>query len=158
MLQLLRKYSSPVQVFIFAVLVLKFYSKPRRPHHFQSGILITSNLASSSLPISVLITSNLASSSLPIWHPHHFQSGILITSNLASSSLSIYMSSVLHLYFIFSNAFLSACLANICFSKPLDLFTPSHLYPGMIPNLLGGGGGPLYFGFSVKRQQYLVNR
>ena len=24
--------------------------------------------------------------------------------------------------------------------------TPSHLYPGLMPNLLGGGGGPLYVG------------
>ena len=75
------------------------------------------------------------------------------------SSVIIYMSSVLHLYLSFSTAFLSACLAYICFSKPLDLSTPSHLYPGIILNLLGGGGGPLYLGFSVKRgNKSLANR
>lgn len=29
----------------------------------------------------------------------------------------------------------------------IDSPTPSHLYPGFIPNRFGGGGGPVYSGF-----------
>ena len=63
---------------------------------------------------------------------------------------SDYMSSTLHLYAKSATAFLSDIFAYIDFSKPLDLSTPSHLYPGIIPKRFGGGGGPLYFGRSAK--------
>lgn len=55
-----------------------------------------------------------------------------------------------------SDLFLSFCFWNIIFSNPLLLSTPSHLYPGMIPNRFGGGAGPLYFGFAGPRDLGLV--
>jgi len=58
------------------------------------------------------------------------------------------MSSMLHLYAAEDLAFNSACFAKTCFSKPLDRSTPSQRYPGQMPNLFGGGAGPLYRGFS----------
>lgn len=62
---------------------------------------------------------------------------------------NVHISSTLHLYAINSTAFLSDVFAYIDRSNPLDLSTPSHLYPAIIPNRFGGGGGPLYFGKAV---------
>lgn len=89
----------------------------------------------------------------------------LLSKTILSSSNHI--SSTLHWYA--SNPFrcLSFCLWNSFFSKPLlrssqtqvsswsicerwtkeNSPTPSHRYPGWIPNRFGGGGGPLYSGF-----------
>ena len=63
-----------------------------------------------------------------------------------------HMPSLLHLYaFVYTTA-LFANMANHLFSKPLEeQFTPSQQYPGLMLNLFGGGSGPLYIGFSIKR-------
>ena len=68
---------------------------------------------------------------------------------ISLSSQSVYISSVLHLYASSAMAFLLLLCAKSRFSKPVDLSTPSHLYPGFVPKRLGGGGGPLYSGYCL---------
>ena len=63
-----------------------------------------------------------------------------------------HMSSVLHLYACVCVAILLASIANRFLSKPFDRSTPSQRYPGRMLNLLGGGSGPLYTGFSEKEK------
>ena len=62
------------------------------------------------------------------------------------------MSSVLHLYACVCVAILFASIENRFLSKPFDRSTPSQRYPGRMLNLLGGGSGPLYTGFSEKEK------
>ena len=73
-----------------------------------------------------------------------------------------HISSVLHLYASVCAAALLANMENRLFSKPFERFTPSQRYPGLMLNLFGGGSGPLYTGFSVKRnkgvQQYVKKK
>ena len=69
-----------------------------------------------------------------------------------SVHISHHMSSVLHLYACVCVAILLASIANRFLSKPFDRSTPSQRYPGRMLNLLGGGSGPLYTGFSVKEK------
>ena len=69
-----------------------------------------------------------------------------------SVHISHHMSSVLHLYACVCVAILLASIANRFLSKPFDRSTPSQRYPGRMLNLLGGGSGPLYIGFSVKEK------
>lgn len=69
--------------------------------------------------------------------------------------VSHHMSSVLHLYACVCVAILLASIANRFLSKPFDRSTPSQRYPGRMLNLLGGGSGPLYTGFSEKRETLL---
>lgn len=64
-----------------------------------------------------------------------------------------HISSVLHLYASVCAAALLANMENRLFSKPFERFTPSQRYPGLMLNLFGGGSGPLYTGFSVKRKK-----
>lgn len=76
------------------------------------------------------------------------QSLLLVEMNRVSH----HMSSVLHLYACVCVAILLASIANRFLSKPFDRSTPSQRYPGRMLNLLGGGSGPLYTGFSEKRE------
>ena len=69
-----------------------------------------------------------------------------------SVHISHHMSSVLHLYACVCVAILFASIENLFLSKPFDRSTPSQRYPGLMLNLLGGGSGPLYTGFSEKEK------
>ena len=48
---------------------------------------------------------------------------------------------------------LLANLGSLLFSQPLEWFTPSQRYSGLMLNMFGGGSGPLYTGFSVKEEK-----
>ena len=48
---------------------------------------------------------------------------------------------------------LLANLGSLSFSKPLERFTLSQRYPGLMLKMFGGGSGPLYTGFSVKEEK-----
>ena len=70
--------------------------------------------------------------------------------------LKVYISSVLHLNASSAWAFFLFFVSKRRFSKPVDRSTPSHRYPGRMPKRLGGGSGPLYTGYSAKKNNIHV--
>ena len=84
----------------------------------------------------------------------------LTLKNLCPTSLISWnhISSILHMCASSANVFLLLALSKSLFSNPLDLSTPSHLYPGRIPNLLGGGWGPWYTGMPEKKRGEIKER